>query len=178
MPEAASYYSLEASTITWKFPEPGYLEGVKTKDKAILKMTGMNFAYPGADKNILNDVNVQVRTLLFMYDQVVAISFFDQAEGEDKCWAPRHRTVCLNVLLVQIFCCSSVACALLMSQSASMWYMPRTPAADFLERIRQSQGAQHGFVQPCVFAELSLRNFQNPVHVFLGLADIGPWLCP
>jgi hypothetical protein len=61
VPEAASYYSLEASTIVWKFPEPGYLEGVKTKDKAILKMTQMNFAYPGADKNILNDVNVQAR---------------------------------------------------------------------------------------------------------------------
>ena len=63
VPEAASYYSLEASTIIWKFPEPGYLEGVKTKDKAILKMTQMDFAYPGIDKNILTDVNVQARTL-------------------------------------------------------------------------------------------------------------------
>lgn len=60
VPEAASYYSLEASTITWKFPEPGFLEGVKTKDKAILKMTGMTFTYPGADKPQLTDVNVQV----------------------------------------------------------------------------------------------------------------------
>lgn len=60
VPEAASYYSLEESTVTWKFPEPGYLEGVKTKDKAILKMTNMNFTYPGADKPQLTDVNVQV----------------------------------------------------------------------------------------------------------------------
>lgn len=60
VPEAASYYSLEESTITWKFPEPGYLEGVKTKDKAILKMTGMNFTYAGATKPQLTDVNVQV----------------------------------------------------------------------------------------------------------------------
>lgn len=60
VPEAASYYSLEESTVTWKFPEPGYLEGVKTKDKAILKMTSMNFTYPGADKPQLTDVNVQV----------------------------------------------------------------------------------------------------------------------
>jgi elongation factor 3 len=29
---------LSASAISYKFPEPGYLEGVKTKDKAILKM--------------------------------------------------------------------------------------------------------------------------------------------
>jgi elongation factor 3 len=62
VPEAASYYSLEASTVSWKFPEPGFLEGVKTKDKAILKMTQMNFKYPGADKYILKDTNVQVMT--------------------------------------------------------------------------------------------------------------------
>ena len=62
VPEAASYYSLEASTILWKFPEPGYLEGVKTKDKAILKMTQMDFAYPGVDTNVLTDVNVQARS--------------------------------------------------------------------------------------------------------------------
>lgn len=37
-PEARSYYELSASPISFKFPEPGYLEGVKTKDKAILKM--------------------------------------------------------------------------------------------------------------------------------------------
>jgi elongation factor 3 len=61
VPEAASYYSLEASTVTWNFPEPGYLEGVKTKDKAILKMTNMSFTYPGAEKPQLTDVNVQVR---------------------------------------------------------------------------------------------------------------------
>jgi elongation factor 3 len=60
VPEAASYYSLEASTISWKFPEPGYLEGVKTKDKAILKMAGMTFQYPGSDKPQLSDVHVQV----------------------------------------------------------------------------------------------------------------------
>lgn len=29
---------LSASAVSFKFPEPGYLEGVKTKDKAILKM--------------------------------------------------------------------------------------------------------------------------------------------
>jgi elongation factor 3 len=60
VPEAASYYSLEASSVSWKFPEPGFLEGVKTKDKAILKMTQTNFKYPGAEKYILKDVNVQV----------------------------------------------------------------------------------------------------------------------
>jgi len=60
VPEAASYYSLEASTITWNFPKPGYLEGVKTKDKAILKMTQMCFTYPGADKPQITDASIQV----------------------------------------------------------------------------------------------------------------------
>lgn len=82
VPEAASYYSLEASTITWKFPEPGYLEGVKTKDKAILKMTGMNFKYPGAEKYILQDVNVQVRRLsclLVAPPVLLLLSFFSRS---------------------------------------------------------------------------------------------------
>lgn len=36
--QARSYYELSNSAFSFKFPEPGYLEGVKTKDKAILKM--------------------------------------------------------------------------------------------------------------------------------------------
>ena len=42
-PPAASYYSLAATNITWKFPEPGYLEGVKSKDKAILKLSKVGY---------------------------------------------------------------------------------------------------------------------------------------
>ena len=57
-PEAAAYYSLDASQYKFKLPEPGFLEGVSTKGKAILKGTGINFAYPGRDVNVLNDVNV------------------------------------------------------------------------------------------------------------------------
>jgi len=45
-PAAASYYSLEASITPFKFPEPGFLEGVKTKDKAILKALNIGFHYP------------------------------------------------------------------------------------------------------------------------------------
>lgn len=42
-PEAAAYYKLEAATQTFKLPEPGFLEGVKTKSKAILKMSKVGF---------------------------------------------------------------------------------------------------------------------------------------
>lgn len=41
VPEARSYYELAASPLKFKFPEPGFLDGVKTKDKAILKMTNV-----------------------------------------------------------------------------------------------------------------------------------------
>mmetsp|Transcript_33591 Transcript_33591/g.74378 ORF Transcript_33591/g.74378 Transcript_33591/m.74378 type:complete len:1029 (+) Transcript_33591:223-3309(+) len=57
-PEAKSYYELSASPIAFKFPEPGYLEGVKTKDKAILKMMKVGFKWPGAEKNTLTDVSI------------------------------------------------------------------------------------------------------------------------
>lgn len=59
-PEARSYYELSASPISFKFPEPGFLEGVKTKDKAILKMMKVGFKYPGAEKNTLTDVSIYI----------------------------------------------------------------------------------------------------------------------
>ncbi|KAJ3115960.1 translational elongation factor EF-1 alpha [Phlyctochytrium bullatum] len=59
VPEARSYYDLEATQIKFKFPEPGFLEGVKSKDKAILKMTKVGFTYPGATKQSLFDITLQ-----------------------------------------------------------------------------------------------------------------------
>ena len=35
-------------------------QGVTSKDRAILKMRGVNFKYPTAENRILNDVNLQV----------------------------------------------------------------------------------------------------------------------
>ncbi|PNW84140.1 hypothetical protein CHLRE_04g222700v5 [Chlamydomonas reinhardtii] len=51
-PEAKAYYELTASTLTFKLPEPGYLEGVKTKDKAILKADRVSYKYPNTDRMI------------------------------------------------------------------------------------------------------------------------------
>ncbi len=59
MPEAASYYSLEATTITFKLPEPGFLEGVKSKDRAILKMYNCSFKYPTAEKFTFTGASLQ-----------------------------------------------------------------------------------------------------------------------
>ncbi|GLI71115.1 hypothetical protein VaNZ11_016208 [Volvox africanus] len=54
-PEAKAYYELTASTLTFKLPEPGYLEGVKTKDKAILKADKVAYKYPGTDRLIFEN---------------------------------------------------------------------------------------------------------------------------
>jgi elongation factor 3 len=58
-PSAKSYYELGASEIEFKFPEPGFLEGVKTKAKAILRATQMSFQYPGTSKPQLTDITFQ-----------------------------------------------------------------------------------------------------------------------
>jgi elongation factor 3 len=44
----------------WRLPEPGFLEGVKSKDKAILKVHNMSFTYPGATKPQISSVSLQV----------------------------------------------------------------------------------------------------------------------
>src|SRR6201995_5884257 len=44
----------------FKFPEPGFLEGVKTKAKAIIRVTDMSFQYPGTPKPQLRDIRFQV----------------------------------------------------------------------------------------------------------------------
>ncbi|CAI4213139.1 unnamed protein product [Parascedosporium putredinis] len=58
-PSARSYYELGASEIEFSFPEPGFLEGVKTKAKAILRATRMSFQYAGTSKPQLTDITFQ-----------------------------------------------------------------------------------------------------------------------
>ena len=58
-PSAKSYYELGASEIEFSFPEPGFLEGVKTKAKAILRATKMSFQYAGTSKPQLTDITFQ-----------------------------------------------------------------------------------------------------------------------
>ena len=57
-PEAKSYHELESSQMQFKFPEPGFLEGVKTKDKAILKMHDCSYKYPDTERWIFKDASV------------------------------------------------------------------------------------------------------------------------
>ncbi|KAI8342757.1 P-loop containing nucleoside triphosphate hydrolase protein [Chlamydoabsidia padenii] len=59
VPKAASYYSLASSQIAFAFPEPGYLEGIKTKERAILKMKNVDFQYPGTARKQLINISMQ-----------------------------------------------------------------------------------------------------------------------
>ncbi|KAF2861622.1 ABC transporter domain-containing protein [Piedraia hortae CBS 480.64] len=59
VPSAKSYYELGASEMEFKFPEPGFLEGVKTKAKAIVRVSNMSFQYPGTSKPQIQDITFQ-----------------------------------------------------------------------------------------------------------------------
>ena len=58
-PSAKSYYELSASEMEFKFPEPGFLEGVKTKAKAIIRVSNMSFQYPGTSRPQISEITFQ-----------------------------------------------------------------------------------------------------------------------
>jgi len=60
VPEAAAYYKLESDNVAFSFPDPGMLEGVTSKTKALMKMTDVSFRYPTRDVNTLYNISVQV----------------------------------------------------------------------------------------------------------------------
>merc|ERR1719192_2297207 len=62
-PEAKIYFEIKSSSVKFVFPDPGPLEGVKSRGKALLKMTGVHFQYPGTPKPQLYGVGVQVSML-------------------------------------------------------------------------------------------------------------------
>jgi elongation factor 3 len=59
-PEAKQYYELTNENVSFNFPDPGPLEGVKSLTKAVLKMKNCYFQYPTALKPQLIDVSIQV----------------------------------------------------------------------------------------------------------------------
>jgi elongation factor 3 len=59
-PEGRSYYTLSASQVSFKFPPPGILSGIKSNTRSILRMTNCSFTYPGSSKPSLQDVSCQL----------------------------------------------------------------------------------------------------------------------
>ncbi|KAF5324672.1 hypothetical protein D9611_004099 [Ephemerocybe angulata] len=61
VPEAKSYYTLEAAEdYKFKLPDPPLLDGVKTKEKSLIKLRKVGFQYPTAPVQQLYDVTLQV----------------------------------------------------------------------------------------------------------------------
>ncbi|KAL9182685.1 hypothetical protein ACHAXT_013337 [Thalassiosira profunda] len=59
-PSARSYFSFTESKLKFKFPQPGPIEGVKSKGKALMKMSKCTFTYPCNETPTLFDISVQV----------------------------------------------------------------------------------------------------------------------
>merc|ERR1712054_448679 len=57
-PEKKAYFELSNETMKFTFPEPGPLEGVKSRSKIVLRMSKVTFTYPSKDKPIIMDINL------------------------------------------------------------------------------------------------------------------------
>jgi len=59
-PSARAYFSISESKMKFKFPQPGPIEGVRSKGKALMKMSKCTFTYPVNDTPTLFDISIQV----------------------------------------------------------------------------------------------------------------------
>jgi elongation factor 3 len=59
-PQAKHYFELSTTDLEFVFPEPGRLEGIRTSTQKFLEMEHVDYSYPGATENTLNDVNVKM----------------------------------------------------------------------------------------------------------------------
>jgi elongation factor 3 len=59
VPTAKSYFEIAATKFKMKFPNPSFIEGIKSKGKALMKMKNVEFTYPVNDTPTLFDITVQ-----------------------------------------------------------------------------------------------------------------------
>merc|ERR1711975_209752 len=59
-PEKKAYFEISNESMRFTFPEPGPLEGVKSRSKVILRMNNVTFQYPTKDKPTIMDVSLTV----------------------------------------------------------------------------------------------------------------------
>jgi len=59
-PDARAYFSLKESKLKFTFPQPGPIEGVKSRSKALMKLGHAFFTYPGNTIPTLHDITIQV----------------------------------------------------------------------------------------------------------------------
>jgi elongation factor 3 len=59
-PDARAFFSIKEAKLKFKFPQPGPIEGVKSRSKALMKIMHADFTYPGNTTPTLFDISVQV----------------------------------------------------------------------------------------------------------------------
>merc|ERR1712187_1103131 len=59
-PEKKAYFELSNEIMKFTFPEPGAMEGVKSRSKVVLRMNNVTFTYPTKDKPTIMDVSLTV----------------------------------------------------------------------------------------------------------------------
>merc|ERR1712127_817713 len=59
-PDKKSYFELSNEIMQFTFPEPGPLEGVKSRSKVVLRMNNVTFTYATKDKPTIMDVSLTV----------------------------------------------------------------------------------------------------------------------
>jgi elongation factor 3 len=57
--EAASFFEFKAVKFKFKFPQPTFLEGVKSRGKALMKMDGVSLTYPGNTVPTIKNITVR-----------------------------------------------------------------------------------------------------------------------
>ena len=58
-PEANSYFEFKASKFSFKFPQPCFLDGVKSRGKFLMKMDKVSLTYPGNSVPTIRDISVR-----------------------------------------------------------------------------------------------------------------------
>lgn len=59
-PDAKAYFSLKESKLSFRFPQPGRIAGVKNNAAALMKMAHCDFTYPGNTIPTLFDITISV----------------------------------------------------------------------------------------------------------------------
>ncbi len=59
-PDIRSMFVLKEAKLKFKFPNPGPIEGIKSRSKALMKMAHCDFTYPGNTIPTLFDISIQV----------------------------------------------------------------------------------------------------------------------
>lgn len=55
-PDASSYFELKSDKYTFSFPQPRFLEGIRSKGKALMRMENITFSYTKPDGTLTNPI--------------------------------------------------------------------------------------------------------------------------